>query len=283
MVLIQPKRTLGYSPLRYPGGKSSLTDFLLKVLDHNFEKPAKYVEPFAGGAGAAIALLLQGRVSSIVVNDLDPAIWSLWHSIVNDGERFRTLVRETEVTLDEWRTQREIYASKDVTDPLTLGFSAFFLNRTSRSGVMNAGVIGGQAQSGTYRIDARYNKPSLLHMMLKIAERKDSIEVRNADGLEIITEFADTPETLIYADPPYFDKGSYLYMNSFTAAQHEALASALNERAASKWILTYDNVPVIRDLYSARQQQVFSLYYSAHNPGIMNELMVFSDGLATDF
>lgn len=273
---------MGYSPLRYPGGKSSLTDFLARAVAHNFSEPVRYVEPYAGGAGAAIALLLQGKVNSIVINDFDPAIWALWHSIVHETDSFVALIKETPLTLDEWSRQRDTYRSTEG-DPLALGFAAFYLNRTNRSGVLNAGVIGGQKQNGTYRIDARYNRLNLAHMVAKIGERRSDIDVRNSDGQAIIEEFADQPRTLIYADPPYYDKGSYLYLNSFDDEQHERLAATLNAHNAGKWILTYDNAAFVRSLYEERRSQVFALYYSAHRPGEMNELMVFSDGLSLDF
>jgi DNA adenine methylase len=226
MVLVEPRRVIGYSPLRYPGGKSSLTDFLARAIDHNFQADVRYVEPYAGGAGAAVALLLQGRVGSIIINDFDPAIWAIWHSIVNDSQSFLKLIRETPVSLDEWKMQRSIYQAGNAADPLSLGFASFFLNRTNRSGVMNAGAIGGKAQDGNYRIDARYNKPALIHMVQKIAERQSSITVRNEDGLELIREVREDSGTFIYADPPYFEKGSFLYMNSFTSSQHEELAKS---------------------------------------------------------
>ncbi|KDA04514.1 DNA methyltransferase [Microbacterium sp. CH12i] len=281
MIRIETKRCVDYSPLRYPGGKSSLTDFFAKIIDANFEEKPRYVEPFAGGAGAAIALLLRGRVSEIIVNDLDPAMWSLWESMVHDAERFQKLVRETPVTLDEWRKQKQIYAAGlDGADSLDLGFATFFLNRTNRSGVLNAGVIGGQAQAGTYRIDARYNKATLLHRLGRISAVRDRIDVRNMDGRALIGEVSQNRSTLVYADPPYYDKGSYLYLNSFTDTQHAELAEALNAPSSAKWILTYDDVPAIRDLYSDRRSQTFSLHYSAHKPGVARELMVFSDNLA---
>lgn len=282
MVLVQPKRTLGYSPLRYPGGKSSLTDFLARAIEKNLSGPVRYVEPYAGGAGAAIALLLQGKVASIVINDLDPAIWALWHSMVNDTAEFVRRIRETPVTLDEWSRQRSVYRD-GASDAMDLGFAAFFLNRTNRSGVLNAGVIGGQSQAGTYRVDARFNKVSLAHMVTKIGARKDDIDVRNMDGLALIDELGSDPQTLIYADPPYFDKGSFLYLNSFNADQHESLAASLNANSNGRWILTYDNAAAIRGLYGDRRSQVFSLYYSAHRPGQTNEIMFFSDGLDLDF
>ena len=280
MIRIETKRCVEYSPLRYPGGKSSLTDFFAKIIDANFTDKPRYVEPFAGGAGAAIALLLRGKVRDIVVNDLDPAMWSLWASMVNDAERFQKLVRETPVTLDEWRKQKRIYAAGlDGADPLDLGFATFFLNRTNRSGVLNAGVIGGQAQAGTYRIDARYNKATLLHRLNRISAVRDRIDVRNMDGRELIGEVAQSQSTLVYADPPYYEKGSYLYLNSFTDRQHAELAEVMNVPSSAKWVLTYDDVPAIRDLYSDRRVQTFSLHYSAHKAGLARELMVFSDNL----
>lgn len=280
MIPIQTKRCVDFSPLRYPGGKSSLTDFFSNVIDANFEQRPRYVEPYAGGAGAAIALLLTGRVDEIVVNDMDPAMWSLWESMVNNPERFHSLVRETPVTLDVWRKQKQIYAAGlDGADPLDLGFATFFLNRTNRSGVLNAGVIGGQAQAGVYRIDARFNKATLLHRLDRIASVRDRIQVRNLDGTELIKEYVDDSQTFIYADPPYYEKGSYLYLNSFTDQQHSGLAEALNQPSRARWILTYDDVPAINSLYEQRRRQTFSLHYSAHKPGLARELMVYSDNL----
>ena len=283
MIRVETKRCVEYSPLRYPGGKSSLTDFFAKVIDLNFEDKPRYVEPFAGGAGAAIALLLRGKVSDVVINDLDPAMWSLWTSMVNDAERFQRLVRDTPVTLDEWKKQKQIYAAGlGEADPIDLGFATFFLNRTNRSGVLNAGVIGGQAQSGTYRVDARYNKAALLHRLGRIGAMRDRIDVRNVDGQSLISEVSASKTTIIYADPPYYEKGSFLYLNSFTEEQHTQLARTLNSDGNARWILTYDDVPAIQSLYKERRSQTFSLHYSAHRPGLARELMVFSDNLVLE-
>ena len=283
MIRVQTKRCVDYSPLRYPGGKSSLTEFFSKIIDANFADKPTYVEPYAGGAGAAIALLLTGKVRQIVINDLDPAMWSLWVSIVNDSERFQKLVRETPVNLDEWQRQKRIYAAGlNGADQLELGFATFFLNRTNRSGILNAGVIGGKSQAGTYRIDARYNKATLLHRLGRLGAARDRIDVRNMDGGALIKEVAPNSSTLIYADPPYYEKGSYLYLNSFTDERHVQLADVLNSPAAAKWVLTYDDVPPIQSLYNNRRSQTFSLHYSANKPGIARELMVFSDNLTIE-
>ena len=48
-----------------------------------------------------------------------------------------------------------------------LGFAAFYLNRTNRSGILNAGVIGGKKQDGKWEMDARFNRDNLASRILK--------------------------------------------------------------------------------------------------------------------
>jgi DNA adenine methylase len=269
----------GASPLRYPGGKSAMTDFLALTISGLELHEATYVEPYAGGAGAALALLDRGDVSRIVINDLDPAIFAFWDSIVNNTDAFLRMVKETSVTLAEWDRQKSIYKAGIGVGVLALGFATFFLNRTNRSGVLNAGVIGGRSQAGTYKIDARYNKTRLMSRIQEIGEKRGSIEVTNRDGLQVISEHVGDSDSFIYADPPYFDKGSFLYLNAFAEKDHEALANVLNSNPNGNWLLSYDNAPEIVALYPRRFQATFSLNYSAHRNGKAHELLICSDAV----
>lgn len=65
-----------YSPLRYPGGKGKLAPFMEYMIIQLGHRGGTYIEPFAGGAGIAIELLLNGVVNQIVINDYDKGIWS---------------------------------------------------------------------------------------------------------------------------------------------------------------------------------------------------------------
>ena len=57
------------SPLRYPGGKNRLSNFI-RLAIHNLNiSDCTYVEPFAGGSGVALSLLLDNTVNRIVIND----------------------------------------------------------------------------------------------------------------------------------------------------------------------------------------------------------------------
>ena len=59
------------SPLRYPGGKSRITDFVKQIIKDNNLLDGVYVEPYAGGAAVALSLLMDEYVSSIIINDKD--------------------------------------------------------------------------------------------------------------------------------------------------------------------------------------------------------------------
>lgn len=278
---VKAHRGVVHTPLRYPGGKTRLTGFLRRVIEGGGWSGCMYVEPYAGGAGAALSLLHDEVVPRVVINDLDPSIHAFWTAVTIHNKAFLARFDATELTLDEWHVQREIYRSGDASsDPVELGFATFFLNRTNRSGIMNAGVIGGQAQAGRYKLDARFNRADLRDKLAWLGDAADSITVSNRDGLEVIAEAVASDRVFCYIDPPYYDKGSFLYMNSFAEESHAALASVLRESRAGRWVLTYDDVPQIRKLYFGLYQGTFSLPYSAHRASLAKERMVLSDPVA---
>lgn len=274
MVDVIARRGSHASPLRYPGGKATLAGFFESTINAlGLDKPM-YIEPYAGGAGAGVELLLKGVVSTVVVNDLDPAIHACWQAMVKNSDAFLRLLDRTPVTIDEWRTQREIYRRRhhpDI-DPLALGFATFYLNRTSRSGVLGAGVIGGFAQAGAYKIDARYNKDVLRRRIEKLAELSRRIRVTKQDGAARLREYLPKDNVFAYVDPPYVAKGSSLYMSAFTEEDHIKLAKVLNGYSNTNWVLTYDVADLIRSLYKARDVSEFRLLYSAHLRGARNGL-----------
>ena len=73
----------GASPLRYPGGKTSMLSLAATILRDNGLERGHYAEPYAGGCGLALSLLYGGHVADIHINDIDPAVWAFWHSVLN--------------------------------------------------------------------------------------------------------------------------------------------------------------------------------------------------------
>lgn len=266
------------SPLRYPGGKTQLTPFVIDVLRANDLFYGEYAEPFAGGAGIACSLLLDGYVSKVHINDLDPAIHAFWYSITHDTEWFIRTVERTPVTIKEWRRQRSIHVSGKG-GRRERGFAAFFLNRTNRSGIINGGVIGGLDQKGVYPLDCRFHKPNLIKKIERIGIHADQIAVTSLDALEFVKTFRSvvTP-TLINIDPPYFVRGPELYGNWFTDEDHKALAKAVG-KIKPFWILTYDRAPQIHALYDRYPCFTNNLRYSAQIKRTGSELLVLDPRL----
>ena len=281
MVKLIRKRNLKfhYSPLRYPGGKTILFSFFDNVLKENGLKNITYIEPFAGGAGAALALLFLEKVERIVINDLDKAIYSFWKSAIFNSERFINKIYTAKVSIEEWKTQKLIY-NNPRTSFFERGFATFFLNRTNMSGILNGGPIGGIGQKGKWKIDARFNKNKLAERIYQLSKYKNRISVYNKDGLELINKFLNRKNTFTYLDPPYYEKGSALYLNHYNKNDHKMLADKLNQNANAFWLLTYDNKEEIKSLYPNRKIVNFSLHYSAYKSRNGKEVMIVSDTIA---
>ncbi|MCT1425403.1 DNA adenine methylase [Corynebacterium sanguinis] len=238
-----------------------------------------YVEPYAGGVGAGLSLLVTGQVERVVINDLDPAIHAFWTTVQSEPGWLIERIHKAKLDVTEWRRQREIYVAADTSDLSQLGFATFYLNRTNRSGVLNGGPIGGLDQTGNYKIDARFNRDGLAERIRILSLYADNIVPTSRDGIEVIAEYAPKDDVFIYADPPYFEKAGSLYLNAFSATDHEDLARVLNSVADRPWILTYDNAPQVAELYAARRRREFELHYSAHRVGKATEVAVLSESV----
>jgi DNA adenine methylase len=277
--VVASKRYGTLSPLRYPGGKAALAGLFADVIREVDIQHCTYVEPYAGGAGAGIALLREGLVERLVINDIDPAVHAFWNAVTTDNDAFVDWVQNVPLTVDEWRLQRDIY--RDPTNaPDILGRAFFYLNRTNRSGVLRAGVIGGLAQEGNYKIDARFNRETLTSRLRAIGDVAAAIEVTALDGRTIIAQHGNRPNSFMYIDPPYVKAGGRLYLNAFEARDHQALAAAVDQIAGAHWLMTYDNSPWIAKLYASHMQATLDLTYSARHPGKATELLVASPEVA---
>lgn len=268
------------SPLRYPGGKLKVVDYVKQLLEANDLCGGTYIEPYAGGASVALSLLYSHHASRIKINDIDRSIYAFWYCVLNETDAFCQRISDTPVNMGTWELQREVQKHKKDADLLDLGFSTFFLNRTNRSGILNGGVIGGKEQNGNFKIDARYNKKDLIARIEHIAGYEDLIEVTSMDAVELIKRYKRTPaaKTFCYLDPPYYVKGRDLYLNYYSNDDHIAIAEAI-KKYKGEWIISYDAVPFLKDLYKDYRQKEYYLSYSAGNPAKGKEIMVYSKGL----
>ncbi len=263
------------SPLRYPGGKSAMAGLLGEIRKLNRLGNRAFAEPFAGGAGASLSLLFFEETREIYINDLDTAIYDFWWILVNRPKRFIAMLNKTRVSMAEWYRQRQVYRDHTRQSRLRRGFSAFYLNRCNRSGIIvNGGPIGGLQQSGKWKLSARYNKTELRRRCEKIAEYRNRIHVSCNDGIEFIRSL-NADQTFFFVDPPYFVKGETLYLNTLDKGYHAALAAQLKSMTDAAWVLTYDDCPEIREMYEGWATiRQFSLQYSAANRRNGKEVLI---------
>jgi len=264
-----------FTPLRYPGGKSSIAPLLASIIQTNGLEGNVYAEPFAGGAGAGIKLLYAGIVSKIALNDADPNIRDFWLAIIGHTEEFLEKVVSSPVTVAEWYKQKSIWNSPEEHDLVERGFATFFLNRVNHSGILEGNPIGGLNQNGPYLIDARFNKDNLVKRIRRMIEWRSSISFSGLDAIDFLTAVSTQPKPpFLYLDPPYVAKGRSLYLNAYNSEHHERLCDWLKQRVGLPWVLTYDDNSLIHDLYSWCRIERMNLRYSAQVKRQAVELMI---------
>lgn len=270
-----------HSPLRYPGGKGKLAGYVASVMEMNGLCGGTYVEPYAGGAAVAISLLLSGHAKRVHINDLSPQVHAFWKAVLDDTDGLLALIQDTPVNMTTWHRMQETLSDVDAS-PRDLGFATFFLNRTNRSGILSAGVIGGKQQTGKWKLDARYNTTDLSRRIRTIADRRDDIHLHNEDARRLVKRLAPrlAKLSLLYLDPPYFQKGQDLYLNFYEEDDHAMLAATLKELPARvRWILSYDAHPQIEKLYRRFRGFSYTLNYTAQERMRGRELIFFSRGM----
>lgn len=274
-----------YSPLRYPGGKGKLEPFMELLIQQTGHTGGTYIEPFAGGAGIALELLEKEVVSDIVINDLDKGIYSFWRAIITETDRFVNDIRNVDLTINEWNRQREVIENSNRYS-YELGFATFYLNRTNRSGIIKGGIIGGTEQNGSWKMDARFNREALIERIIKIAKRKKNIHLYNKDVNSFVQKYLPKYEqnAFVYFDPPYFGKGKQLYLNFFSYDDHVRIERMINKQVNCDWVITYDDVQEIADIYQNYVLKRFDLNYSAAVKRKASEIIIFrrNDMIPTD-
>lgn len=274
------------SPFRYPGGKSQLYPYVKHLLDINDVK-GTYIEPFAGGAGVAIELLLHNDVEQIVINDYDKSIHSAWNVIINHKHELIEFIKESPISFENWLVQKSIHEqNKEKQNSISGGLATFYLNRTNVSGIIKGGPIGGKNQTGKYKIDARFNKQSLIEKIERISQYRDKIILMNEDAnqlTKIIKSKFDPKNTFIFFDPPYYTQGKNLYMSFIDPSEHQKLFNNIKNLNDFKWIVTYDTASEINDIYkSINNSFTYTLNYTANRRRKANEYLFANDNTIVD-
>jgi DNA adenine methylase len=267
------------SPLRYPGGKASLASFLEDVIDLNDLRGCQYFEPYAGGAGAALTLLELKAVDNIHINDADIRVFAFWNAILSETDRFTERVLNVPLTMEEWGKQREICSKPSNHDSFDVGFSAFYMNRCNRSGVLSgAGPIGGLQQTGKWKLDARFSREALVQRIQQVGKKREQIRISGLDAIDFLRTKLPVGKTrrnvFVYIDPPYVNKGQKLYLNAYAPNDHAGIARYLSSQKVLPWLMSYDDSQLILDLYRDRHIFKLPIRYSLQEKKSAAELII---------
>lgn len=277
------------SPLRYPGAKRQLTPVIESIIRANVPPPRLLVEPFCGGATTALRLAGSGAVEHVILADVDPLVSSFWYVAAFDTTWLINRMMEEDVTVARW----DWWRAAEPTSRRDRALKCLFLNRTTFSGILHgrAGPIGGRTQSSPYKIDCRFGKDGLKRRLRAIGNLADTgriLDVWASDWPSTLERLKreyqpllDPTEIAVYLDPPYVDKAPYLYEWSFEDQGHRDLAETLRGCDDFRWLLSYDDNPLARDLYSGDGGRTsllvphrYSTAISSNKRAIRDELLV---------
>ncbi len=262
------------TPFRYPGAKNKILPLLIEHIDKVHMNAYPFCDAFVGGGSVALEVASKYPKSHIYLNDKDSWISSFWSIVsgTNQGKLTDLLNLITQpVTLTLFYNLRE---DKDESE-LMKAYKAIFFNRTAFSGILKSGPIGGKEQKSQYTVDCRYNATKIRQKILacnKLLQGRTT--VTNFDIIDCLNSH-DCLST-IYLDPPYYVKGQALYTEFMKPEEHVAMAKLLDTK--KKWVLSYDDCPEIRALYSKHEIIDLSMRYSINGKktdwSSKNELLI---------
>jgi DNA adenine methylase len=275
----------GVSLMRYPGGKSKLLGEVtgrLGRLCRRLGPDAEYREPFFGAGAVGLAFLGRNTpVRSAWINDRDPAMAALWHSVIHEGDSLAVLVEMFPEAVrllercDYFRTYRG--RLREITDtshlrrypPAVVGLMKILAHQMSFSGL---GTCAGGRTSDSMR---RCRPENLVHKITSCGEALGSVRLREGTCTSLDFDRLFEPgEALFYLDPPYYQAGPALYQFSFAPSDHERLARILR-RESRPWLLSYDDHPAVHELYRgwSRIERV-NVGYSINGHTRKDELLI---------
>jgi len=225
------------SPLRYPGGKTRALPILERYLETHFPNRDILLSPFLGGGSFELAQAEKGK--QVYANDLFLPLYIFWQVLKLDPKGLHTgVLKHLPVSKDaflQFRKSKLIYE-----DPQETAAGYFIVNRCSFSGATFSGGFSAEAS------EKRCNR-SAVDRLLDVDLR--NVTLSNQDAIEFLRNHPETPNTVVYADPPYFIS-TYVYGKDgdmHEGFDHEGFAAALQKR--KDWILSYNDCSYIRELY----------------------------------
>ncbi|MCS6829170.1 MAG: DNA adenine methylase [Armatimonadota bacterium] len=244
------------SPLRFPGGKSRAIEQILPLVPE-FEE---YREPMVGGGSVFLALRQRFPDRRFWINDINYELYCFWkvlqerpHALVEAVNRIRAETRDGKALF------YQLLARYGEGDELERAVRFFVLNRITFSGTVDSGGYSEQAFRGRFTVSA-------IERLRQVAPLLKGVRITCGDYEPVL--HSDGKGVFLFLDPPYYSAtDSRLYGKRgelHLGFDHYRLARLLRE-TQHNWLLTYDDSPFVRELYSDYTQVRWTLQYGMNN------------------
>jgi len=262
------------SPFRYPGGKTWLVPRIRQWLASLPMKPAKFIEPFAGGAIIGLTVAFEQLADLVILVERDEQVAAVWETIINKKDGAEWLANRI-VTFDLTLESATVLLSSSARYIKEKAFQTIVQNRISHGGILAPGAGTLKRGENGKGILSRWYPETLKKRILSIAGIKDRIRFIRGDGFETIRKYARLPNAVFFLDPPYTAStkraGTRLY--KYHQIDHEELF-----RQASKikgdFLMTYDDAEEVRALAVQYRFETRLVAMSSTHHATMTELLI---------
>ena len=257
---------LAKSPLRYPGGKSRALKQILPLIPPNV---TEFREPFVGGGSVyfAIRSIFQNHIQSYWINDLNYDLYCFWKQTRDNVAELVKALEDTKanshngrILFGELTESKDLLSQdRDLLPEFERAVRFFVLNRITFSGIVDSG---GYSQAA---YEKRFTDSSIVRVNM-ISRYLSGVEITCGDYTDAL--FQDGEDVFIFLDPPYWKATeSKLYGTRgtlHTSFDHAQFAENM-KKCPHKWLITYDDSPVIRELFDFAEIQEWTLQYGMNN------------------
>ena len=237
------------SPINYFGGKTRA----VKILSHFMPQSVQeVVSPFLGGG--SFELHLTGRGIRVYGSDAFPPLINFWQQLLESPQALCNVIRQTLLNYRDQQWCRSATADKfrlqESSDPLINAAHWLILNNLSfrNKGSRRSALLELKISDDGKATTLDGSEGSSLILYDRIYEFQNSL--MHVKCLDFTEAFANQPADMFaYCDPPY-PEADCEYGSSRAFGQdfdHEGLARIL--RGRENWMLSYNDVELVRDLY----------------------------------
>lgn len=204
-------------PIKYLGNKRTEFKEIIKYVDLNGVKTI--VEPFAGTAYVSYKIsTLYPKQFKYHINDLNDMTYQFYETF-KDKNKCEEINKNVNKYINEYNTILEKISDEDMKNYKSFELKEYYknkLNSYKENKDLSIFIFINKASRG-------FNVPNFRKVAIFDITKygiyqfinNEDVTITKLDGVEIVDEYKDNKEALIFCDPPYLLSANDFYMNSY--------------------------------------------------------------------